>query len=118
MDRALDWIERTGVRMIEAEVWRTRGELLLAELPTGARGEGAEDSFHRALKVAREQNARWFELRASISLARLWQAQGRRDEARKWLTEIYNWFSEGFDTVDLVEAKALVKAKILLQELQ
>jgi len=122
-DRALAWIERTGVRLLEAEVWRTRGELLMQEAG-GKTQDGAErDSasclllpfseaevcFQRALEVAREQEARWFELRAAVSLARLWQAQGRGDEARDLLAGIYGWFTEGFDTVDLVEAKALLE---------
>jgi len=130
-NRALAWIEQTGVRLLEAEVWRTRGELLLRadegrttndDKEPGApsivshtnvgrpspSGE-AEACFQRALEVAREQEARWFELRAAVSLARLWQAQGRRDEARELLAGVYGWFTEGFDTVDLVEAKALLE---------
>ena len=114
MDQALAWIEQTGVRTLEAEVWRTRGELLLALTPDpspGGRGEeaGAEACFLRALKVAREQGARWLELRAAVSLARLWRAQGRRDEARELLVGIYHWFTEGFDTVNWAETKALLK---------
>jgi len=112
-DRALAWIERTGVRTVEAEAWRMRGELLLAltpgPSPARGRGEEAEACFQRALEVARKQQSRWFELRAAVSLARLWQAQGRRDEARELLAEVYGWFTEGFDTVDLIEAKALLE---------
>ncbi len=114
MDRALAWIERTGVRVLEAEVWRMRGELLLAgrtlslSSSPGGRGE-AEVCFHRALDVAQEQEARWLELRAAVSLARLWGAQDRRDKARELLAGIYGWFTEGFDTLDLVEAKALLE---------
>ena len=126
LDQALAWIERTGVRVMEAEVWRMRGELLLAERtltpPTqdgrgpspeerGEAGE-AEACFRCALEVAREQQARWLELRAAASLARLWhslRSQGRRDEARELLAGIYGWFREGFDTVDLVEAKGLLE---------
>jgi len=66
-----------------------------------------EACFHRVLAVAREQQARWLELRTSVSLARLWQAHGRRGEAHELLSGIYGWFTEGFDTVDLIEAKAL-----------
>jgi predicted ATPase len=69
----------------------------------------AEACFHRALEIAREQQGRWLELRASVSLARLWGARGRRDEARELLAGIYGWFTEGFDTVDLVEAKVLLE---------
>jgi adenylate cyclase len=108
MDRARAWIERTGMRATEAGVWRMRGELLLAKGPDTSPDE-AEDCFHRALAVAREQGSRWWELGAALSLARLWQAQGRRDEARELLGGIYGWFTEGFDTADLVEAKALLQ---------
>jgi len=68
----------------------------------------AEACFRRALEVARRQQARWWELRATTSLARLPAKQGRRDEARAMLAEIYNWFTEGFDTADLKDAKALL----------
>jgi len=109
MDQAQAWIERTGMRATEAEVWRVRGELLLmADRFRSGDADEAEACFDRALAVAREQQARWLELRASVSLARLWQAQGRREEARELLSGIYGWFTEGFDTVDLVEAKALL----------
>jgi hypothetical protein len=121
MDRALVWIEQSGVRSLEAEVWRMRGELLL-KVDDGRRttddGEtesssgDAESCFRRALEIAREQGARWLELQTAVSLARLWQTQGRCDEARNLLSGVYGWFTEGFDTVDLLEAKAL------LQELQ
>jgi adenylate cyclase len=117
IDQAQEWIERTGVRPTEPEAWRMRGELLLL----AARGathltdalhlaspDEAEACFHRALALAREQGSRWWELGAAASLARLWQAQGRRHEARELLAGIYAWFTEGFDTVDLVEAKALL----------
>ncbi|MBN1180159.1 MAG: hypothetical protein JXD18_13190, partial [Anaerolineae bacterium] len=113
IDRAMTWIEETGVRTLEAAVWRTRGELLLALTPSsspkgGGENEESEACFLHALEVARDQGARWLELRAAVSLARLWQAQGRRDQARELLAPIYNWFTEGFDAVDLVEAKALL----------
>jgi len=109
MDQAQAWIERTGMRATEAEVWHVRGELLLmADRLRSGDADEAEACFDRALAVAREQQARWLELRASVSLARLWQAQGRREEARELLSGIYDWFTEGFDTVDLVEAKALL----------
>ncbi|MFN2292669.1 MAG: ATP-binding protein [Anaerolineae bacterium] len=124
MERAMAWAERTGVRPMEAEVWRMRGELLLmaddrpstmddkdTESPAVHRPwspREAEASFQRALDVARDQQGRWFELRAAVSLARLWQTQGRRDEARELLTGIHGWFTEGFDTPDLVGAKGLL----------
>jgi len=68
----------------------------------------AETCFERATEVARQQSARWWELRATVSLARLLASQGRREEARARLAEIYNWFTEGFDTADLKDAKALL----------
>jgi DNA-binding SARP family transcriptional activator len=111
MDQALAWIERTGVRAMEADVWRMRGELLLlADRSVSSTDPGdAQSCFLRALQVAREQQARWLELRAAVSLARLWRNQGRRDEARELLADIYGWFSEGFDTPDLIEAKSLLE---------
>jgi predicted ATPase len=105
---ALVVLQRTNERRREAEIHRLRGELLLA-LPGPPWGE-AEGSFARALAVGREQNAKMWELRAATSLARLWARQGRRLEARDLLAPIYGWFTEGFDTVDLREAKALLDA--------
>ena len=68
----------------------------------------AETCFHQAINIARKQQAKSLELRATVSLARLWQQQGKNDEARQLLAEIYGWFTEGFDTKDLQEAKALL----------
>ena len=68
----------------------------------------AEACFHKAIEIARRQQAKSLELRAVMSLSRLWQQQGKKDEARKLLAEIYGWFTEGFDTVDLQDAKALL----------
>ena len=68
----------------------------------------AEACFHKAIEIARRQEARSLELRAMMSLARLWQTQGKKNEAHRMLAEIYNWFTEGFDTQDLQEAKALL----------
>jgi predicted ATPase len=82
------------------------GELLLIQLPPDA--AEAEASLQRALEVARSQSAKSFELRAATSLARLWQRQGKRDEARDLLAPIYDWFTEGFGTPDLKDAKALL----------
>lgn len=67
----------------------------------------AETSFHRAIEIARQQQAKSFELRAAMSLARLWCRQGKREEGRAMLTDIYGWFTEGFDTADLKDAKVL-----------
>jgi predicted ATPase len=82
-----------------------QGELLLMQ---GDEAE-AEASLHRAIEVARQQNAKSWELRSTTSLARLWQRQSKRGEARLILAQIYNWFTEGFDTADLKEAKALLE---------
>jgi predicted ATPase/DNA-binding SARP family transcriptional activator/predicted negative regulator of RcsB-dependent stress response len=101
---ALTLVEETDERHWEAELYRARGELLLAQ---GNETE-AETSFHRAIEVARRQQAKSWELRATVSLARLWQKQGRQEEARQRLADIYNWFTEGFDTPDLIEAKKLL----------
>jgi len=124
IDQAQAWIERTGVQATHPDVWRIRGELLLAlgdergtsgtRRPTKDEGRRTADAgeaeacFQRALEIAREQEARMFELRAAVRLARLWGSQGRCEEARELLAPIYDWFSEGFDTLDLIEAKALL----------
>ncbi|HJY85098.1 MAG TPA: hypothetical protein VKK81_28950 [Candidatus Binatia bacterium] len=71
--------------------------------------EEAEECFWRAIEIARQQQAKSLELRATMSLARLWQQQGKKGEAQQMLAEIYGWFTEGFDTVDLQEAKALLE---------
>lgn len=71
--------------------------------------EEAEACFHKAIEIARRQGAKSLELRAVMSLARLWQKQGKKEEAHKMLAEIYNWFTEGFDTADLKEAKTLLE---------
>jgi class 3 adenylate cyclase/predicted ATPase len=104
--KGLDAAKATGERYHEAELLRLKGELLVAHRP--ALSHEAEACFQRALTVAREQEAKLFELRASTSLARLWRDQGKRDEARDLLAPVYGWFTEGFDTLDLKEAKALL----------
>ncbi len=106
---ALATAERTGERRSEAELYRLKGELLLQRATPGD-GVEAEACFHQALAIARRQGAKSWELRAAMSLSRLWQQQGNRDAARQLLTEIYGWFTEGFDTADLQEAKALLEA--------
>ncbi|MBI4233202.1 MAG: hypothetical protein HY686_02040, partial [Chloroflexi bacterium] len=133
LTEALTAVERTGERFYEAELYRLKGELLRQTAdgrPTTADGRKAdgrrsavggqrsieeaeseaETCFHKAISVARHQQARSLELRATVSLCRLWQGQGKREEARQMLQEIYGWFTEGFDTVDLKEAKALLEA--------
>jgi predicted ATPase len=102
---ALAQVEKTDERYYEAELRRLKGELLLMQ---GDKTK-AEGSFHKAIEVARRQQAKSWELRATVSLCRLWQGQGRMDKARHVLAEIYGWFSEGFDTPDLKEAKALLE---------
>jgi predicted ATPase len=90
------------------EVYRLQGALLLRQaVPNVAQ---AEAYFQQALAIARRQQAKSWELRAAMSLCRLWQQQGKRDEARELLAPIYGWFTEGFDTADLQEAKALLDA--------
>src|SRR4029450_11417463 len=91
----------------EAEISRLRGVLLLRQ--TVPPQEEAETCFQRALDVARRQEAKSLELRAAMSLARLWQHQGKRAEAYALLAPVYHWFTEGFDTADLQEAKALLE---------
>ena len=103
---AITMSERTKERWCEAEINRVAGEIEIKCL--GAGRVKAEEHFQRALSVARTQQAKTFELRASMSLARLWRDQGNRSEARDLLAPVYDWFTEGFDTLDLKEAKALL----------
>ena len=104
LDRAVSLIRKTGSRWCEAEVHRLRGDLQLAR---SAKQE-AETSYLRALEIARSQDAKLWEIRAATSLGRLWRDQGKRAEARDLLSPVYNWFTEGLDTPDLVDAKALL----------
>ncbi len=106
---ALTTVDRTGERGWEAELYRLKGELLLAQAGESQKVQEAEACFHRALAVARRQRAKSWELRAAMSLSRLWQQQDKRAEARELLAPIYSWFTEGFDTPDLQEAKALLE---------
>jgi predicted ATPase len=101
-------VERQEERWWEAEIARLRGVLLLRQRGT-PQAEEAETCFHQALAVARRQEAKSLELRAAMSLARLWQHQGKQAEAYELLTPVYSWFTEGFDTADLQEAKALLE---------
>jgi tetratricopeptide (TPR) repeat protein len=106
LNRALVDSRRSGESADEAETLRLKGEALL--LRSVSAGE-AESCFREAIQLARRQEAKWWELRATTSLARLLASQGKRDEARTMLAEIYNWFTEGFDTADLKDAKALLQ---------
>jgi class 3 adenylate cyclase/predicted ATPase len=106
VNNALARVDQTDCRYYEAELHRIKGELLLVQSVPAA--EQAEACFQKALTIARRQSAKSWELRAAMSLSRLWQRQGKRDEARRLLAEIYRWFTEGFDTADLKDAKALL----------
>jgi predicted ATPase len=98
--------EQQGQHYFDAELHRLRAEILLDR--DGHAVEEAEALFGQSLEIARRQEAKTFELRAATSLARLWQRQGKRDAARDLLAPVYEWFTEGFDTRDLKEAKALL----------
>jgi predicted ATPase len=103
-DDALQIVEWTGERWLEADLHRLKGQVLLRQ----GRSEAAEELYCRALDIAKEQEAKLWELRAAVSLGRLRRDQGRRAEARDLLAPIYGWFTEGFDTRDLKEAKTLL----------
>ena len=104
LDDALQMAERTGERWFAAELNRHKGQLLLRQ----GHSEAAEELYRKALSIAEEQGAKLWELRAAVSLARLRRNQHRRAEARDLLAPVYDWFTEGFDTPDLREAKALL----------
>jgi class 3 adenylate cyclase/predicted ATPase len=104
---ALAIVDNNGGRYWEAELYRHKGDLLLMQ--QGQKLGEAEECFHKALDIARRQQAKSFELRAAMSLSRLWQQQGKPKEAQQMLADIYGGFVEGFDTVDLQEAKALLE---------
>jgi predicted ATPase len=120
---ALAVLDNTGERFCEAELHRLKGQLTLQKFQvSGSKFQvastqhltpdpqaEAEECFQKAIEIARRQRAKSWELRAVMSLSRLWQQQGKKDEARQMLAEIYNWFTEGFDTKDLQEAKALLE---------
>ncbi len=111
-------MHKTGERVWEAELYRLKGQLTLQkfqvsgskfQVPPNPQAEAeAEACFLKAIEVARKQQAKSLELRAVMSVSRLWQRQGKKAEARQMLAEIYGWFTEGFDTKDLQEAKALL----------
>ena len=110
---ALTAADSTEERYYEAELYRLKGELTLKQsrvqgLESSVQKE-VEDCFHKAIDIARGQSAKSLELRAAMSLSRLWQQQGKKKEAHQMLAEIYGWFTEGFDTKDLQEAKSLLE---------
>jgi predicted ATPase len=118
LDEALALVEKIGERFWEAEIYRLTGELLLTAGDAGRsrgltegmqRAESPEECFLTAIEIARRQAGKSLELRATVSLARLWQQQGKYDEARRMLADIYGWFTEGFDTIDLQQANALLQ---------
>jgi predicted ATPase len=112
LEEAFAIAQRTGERLHEAELYRLKGELTLMQrtkhLSSGVEQE-VEECFRRALEISRRQQAKSLELRAVMSLSRLWQQLAKKDQARQMLAEIYGWFSEGFDTKDLKDAKALLE---------
>jgi predicted ATPase len=111
---ALAAFEASGRGDLLAEAYRLQGEFLLPQAvgagftPASRDAAQAEACFQQALGIARRQQAKSWELRAAMSLSRLWQRQGKREEARQLLAEVYSWFTEGFDTADLQEAEALL----------
>jgi predicted ATPase len=108
LTEALALVEHTGERYYEAEIHRLKGVLLLQQNSNNQ--AEAETCFHHAIVIAQNQQAKSFELRTATSLARLWQQQGKRQEAHDLLAPVYHWFTEGFDTADLKDAKALLEA--------
>jgi predicted ATPase len=106
IDDAIEKVETSNERWCEAEVHRIAGEIALKS--SAPDPEKAEAYFERALAVARQQQTKSWGLRAAMSMARLWRDQGKRDEARELLAPVYGWFTEGFDTLDLKQAKALL----------
>ncbi len=106
LTEALTLVDTTGERLYEPELYRLKGVLLLQQ--SSDNQAEAETCFHHALDIARNQQAKSFELRAATSLARLWQQHGKRQEAHDLLAPVYGWFTEGFDTADLQSAKALL----------
>jgi predicted ATPase len=108
LDEALILVKATEAWRWEAELYRLKGELLL-RLPLPDIPQ-ATACFQQALEVARRQHAKSLELRAALSLSRLWQQHGKQDQARLLLTEVYSWFTEGFETPDLQEARVWLEA--------
>jgi predicted ATPase len=122
LEEALTVVEKHALRVYEGELHRIKGELVLRQGAPRDRGRHtsaapsvateAETCFRRALDLAHRQQAKSLALQAAVSLSRLWQHQGKRQEARELLAPIYGWFTEGFDTVNLQEAKALLEALV------
>jgi predicted ATPase len=106
LDQAFDAVEATQERWYQAELYRLRGDV--ARFGQSANNEFAEENYKIGKRIAEEQGSMLLSLRATTSLATLWRDQGKRDEARELLAPVYGWFTEGFDTRDLKEAKALL----------
>jgi predicted ATPase len=106
VDWAFEAVEKYDERYMESELYRLKGELLRMR---GEPENDVEKYFKQAIELSRRRMAKSWELRAAMSLSRLWQRQGKREEARKILEEVYSWFTEGFNTPDLIEAKALLE---------
>jgi predicted ATPase len=112
LTEGLATVNKNGERWYEAELYRLKGTLMLQSQVQGLRShveKEAEECFHRAIDIARKQQAKSLELRAVMSLGRLWQQQGKKQEAHRLLAEVYGWFTEGFNTKDLQEARALLE---------
>jgi predicted ATPase len=107
LTEALAVVDKNDDRFYEAELHRLKGELLL--VATANQGVDAEVSFRRAIDIARQQHSKSWELRATVSLARLWQRQGRREEAQAALAAVYSSYTEGFTTPDLIDARTLLR---------
>ena len=112
LEEAFLWVQHNEEHLYEAEVYRLKGELLLSQAASDM--AEAEDCFQKALAVAACQQAKSWQLRAAISLGRLWERQDKRHDARELLAPIYSWFSEGFDTADLQDAKRCWKRSMML----
>ena len=108
LTEALTLVDTTGEQWYAPELYRLKGELLLQQ--SSDNQAEAETCFHHALDIARNQQAKSFELRTASSLSKLWHQQGKRQEAHDLLAPVYHWFTEGFDTADLNHAKALLDA--------
>ena len=108
LDEAQTLVNKNGSHYFEPELYRVKGNLLLQDSPDLIQAEAAESCFWQAIEIAQKQQARHFKLRATVSLCRLWQQQGKIAAAHELLAAIYGWFTEGFDLPDLQEAQELL----------